>query len=174
MPRSYVAMVPGRTRSYLVEAELSGCMERIRKEFAEFRSSPELLLAEWQRLKMRIADVVAECIVAVVGESKLKGIYFIDLSGGEVNVGGYVGRDLDLLVVLDDSVGGEREEVEKTIETLVNKLLQGLGVEFSEYTTAPNMIEIHVIKDPQRDPYSQLLRSVFTPPIPIWERGTKK
>ncbi len=145
----------------------------MRKVFAEFRASPDVLLAEWQRLKMRVADVIAECIVAVVGESKLRGIYFVDLSGGEVNVGGNVGRDLDLLVVLDDSVEGEREEVEKTIETLVNKMLKGLGVEISDYTTAPNMIEIHVIKDPRRDPYSQLLRSVFTPPIPIWERSAK-
>jgi len=72
------------------------------------------------RLKSKIASIIAECIVEILGEDRIEEIRYIDLSGGEVAVG-YEGRDVDIIVKAKDIPPGLEKDLKIALENIYRR-----------------------------------------------------
>ena len=106
----------------------------------------------WDEVRYAILEDIANCIVRMFSEKYIRAIYFIDLSGGEVAREGF-GIDIDLIIEVEN-LGLDKYELESTIETIMHRLLSSLR-ELKSLTTAPRIVEVHIIRFGKRDFYSQ-------------------
>ncbi len=141
-------------------------LKKLIKEYLRYRQ-PHL----WARLKREIADIATSIILAWVGHEKIRGIYYTDLVGGEnAATSPFYGRDVDIIVWVEKDTNIDIERLEEVIDAALSKLFERyLGVNYHELT-GPCILELHVVRDPRREPYGNLIFSYFTPAIPIWVR----
>ncbi len=126
-------------------------------------------LPSWPpKLKMTIAEAVAECIVEMLGEDIVEEIYYVDLSGGEPR-GDFLGRDVDLIVKIRSDLKHVEMDLEKILERYFNMEIYYLLGEIPLKVLKPDIIEIHVISS--YDSYwGRMVKSPFTHAIRIWPR----
>jgi hypothetical protein len=129
-----------------LEGEAAGeCVER----FAKLREllprvSPEqweLYLIEWAKFKRAAAEAAGECLKKLF-PGIVKRVYYIDLSAS--NPDDYTGRDVDLLVEVDEKALAEGRSLEDTLEAILTKLAKMAGVEYERYNWSQHLFEVHV------------------------------
>ncbi len=120
------------------------------------------------RLKSKIADIVAECIVSLIGEEHVEEIHYVDLSGGEVTVG-FEGRDVDIIVKVRGIPPGLEKDLKLALESTLTPLLQERLAWYVTLTGKKDLLEVHIVSDHYLG-YGVLVRSKFSPTIKLWPR----
>lgn len=128
----------GRVGHELAEDSVLRCLEefqRLRRLAPRPNGAPfESFVLEWASFKRRIASVAAKCLLVLVPQ--VRAVYYTELSED------YAGRDVDLVVVLDEAPG-DGEEVKETLEAILTKLAYEAGVELHALTAGSRPFEIH-------------------------------
>ncbi len=150
--------------------EIRECIEgfsTLKSDVLNLNASSEwdVFITYWSMFKMKLAKRAVECLSKMF-PGKIKEAYYVDISGGEA--GAVIGRDVDLIIVIDDSSMVYREELERFLEEVLEKLLKAVRIDKEEFTTAPTAFEIHIVSSKDKSFYSRLLSSRYTPPIKIW------
>lgn len=120
------------------------------------------------RLKSKIADVVAECIVELLGEDIVEEVYYIDLAGGEV-VHSFEGRDVDIIIKVSEKASGLEKDIKMAIENSLNPILKDVVAWYVSMSGKEDLLEVHVITDYSLG-YGVLVRSKFSPAIRVLPR----
>lgn len=120
------------------------------------------------RLKSKIADVVAECIVELLGEENVDEIYYVDLAGGEV-VHSFEGRDVDLIVKISRNLAGLENDIKQALEKSLNPILKDALAWYVSLNGKEDLLEVHLVTDYSLG-YGVLVRSKFSPAIKIWPK----
>ncbi|MEB3765973.1 MAG: hypothetical protein GSR77_07420 [Desulfurococcales archaeon] len=130
----------------------------------------------WQYLKRYIADQIVSCLIdpeASCYRDCIKEIYLADLTGGQHSYySGHGGKDLDIIIVLDENCKDKINEksIEKRIEENVYFILQEIFDEdFYKLLGIPNIIEIHLVTGPDCYPYYQMVANRSRSLIKVWE-----
>ncbi|MET1128596.1 MAG: hypothetical protein ABWW70_04695 [Thermoproteota archaeon] len=109
------------------------------------RASPEqweLYLIEWARFKRAAAEAAGECLKRLF-PGIVKRVYYIDLSAS--NPDDYTGRDVDLLVEVDEKALDEGRSLEDTLEAILTKLAKMAGVDYERYNWSQHLFEVHTL-----------------------------
>jgi len=124
----------------VLDPEVRECVSlfsRLRASLPSLDTPEDTFLIEWAIFKRRAASVAAECIARLLPRA-VEAVYYVELSDS------HVGRDVDLLVILRDSIKGvDPVEVEETIESLLTRLTRMANISFHAYTTSPSLFEVH-------------------------------
>ncbi|KSW11805.1 hypothetical protein CF15_03100 [Pyrodictium occultum] len=124
-----------------LDPEIEECLERfrgLRSSLPRSREPFDLFLLEWAAFKRRAANVAAECLSRLL-PGLVKSVYYLELADS------YAGRDVDLVVDLDDrAMRVDLEEVEATLEALLSRLAEMAAIEVQVYTTSPSLFEVHI------------------------------
>ena len=120
------------------------------------------------RLKSKIANIVAECIVDLIGEDHVEEIHYIDLSGGEITVG-FEGRDVDVIVKVRSIPPGLEKDLKLALESALTPLLQERLAWYVTLTGKKDLLEVHIVSEHYLG-YGVLIRSKYSPAIKVWPR----
>ncbi len=120
------------------------------------------------KLKSLVAEVVAECIAELLGSDVVEEIYYIDLSGGEVTMD-FSGRDIDLIVKLNEKFMGLEGDVKRILEEHLNARLKDILAWYVSETGKRDLIELHVVTKYTMG-YATLIQSRFNPAIRVWPK----
>ena len=119
--------------------------------------------------KRELALEVAKLIVEVLGVKNVKAIYYADLVGGAQSTLG-VGRDVDLIVWVERGLTVDASIFEHEVNNaVVRSFLEDLSVDLRDIV-GPNVVEIHFVRDLQREPLGRFIMSSMSPVIQIWGR----
>ncbi len=126
----------------------------------------------WQRMKRILADTVAEEIIYLLGPENVRGIFYADLHGGEpVNVGEIGGKDIDIILWLDEKIVVKEKLLERKLEERTSRILeQLLGEDIRKTLNIPNLVELHIVKNLEKDIFGWLIKNCSSGAIPIWLR----
>lgn len=120
----------------------------------------------WMRLKRAIAELIVQFILDEIGKDKVIEIHYTDLVGGAIDREG-IGRDIDLIVWVRRDVNVDRRRLNEDVEKILKEIFRyGYGLEFEDFV-GPNIVEIHIVKDLDRDMYGRLLKRPSTT-IKLW------
>ncbi len=123
-------------------------------------------LPRWRpKAKHLIAETTASCIAKLL-DGYVKGIYLIDLSGGEF-VSDFSGRDIDLVVDVKGELVGFENDLKQALEYALNALLSKAAASYINEVGKRDIIEIHVVSD-YRSGYGRLIKSRYSPAIRLW------
>ncbi len=155
---------------HILQEEVTQCireLEQVVKNISQLGvyDDWDLFISQWEYLKYQLAQAAVSCL-ATLFPGKIREAYYIDLSGGEA--GAAIGRDVDLIVVVDDTALVYRDELENFLAHILEKLLHEAGMQPHQATTAPTTFEIHVVGEKDKTYYYKLLTSKYTPPLRIW------
>jgi len=120
------------------------------------------------QLKRAIAEVVAECIVRILGEENVEEIYMVDLAGGEA-VMDFAGRDVDLIVKIPGRLIGHEGSIKVILEEYFNAKLKDILAWYVAETGKRDLIELHVITDYDMG-YGRLVTSSYVPAIRLYPK----
>ncbi len=120
-------------------------------------------LMEWGRVKRMLAEAAASCIRAKY-RGLVREVYYVDLVGGEVAE--TPGRDVDIVVVVDEGLEEVRAEVERSIEESLNKLMDVVAGWLREVVGGKPVFEVHVVTRRSPD-YAALVASRHAPPVKL-------
>ncbi len=120
------------------------------------------------QFKRLLADVIAECIVEMLGEDLVEEIYLVDLTGGEVSTD-FSGRDVDIVIIGSEKLIGHEGEVKRVLETYFNMVFEKLLGFYIAETGKRDIVEIHVATSLDMG-YGRLVKSRFYPAIPLWRK----
>ncbi|MCE4600195.1 MAG: hypothetical protein F7C38_01330 [Desulfurococcales archaeon] len=147
-----------------IELRAMECRERLEGKSFNDRWIP--------RLKSKIAEAIAECIVELLGEDIVEEIYYVDLAGGEV-VYTYEGRDVDLIVKVADKVSGLENDIKMALERSLNPILKEAVAWYVSMSGKTELLEVHVITDYSLG-YGVLIRSKYSPAIRLWPKKSEE
>jgi predicted nucleotidyltransferase len=147
------------------------CLEALERAIRAIRSSGLVSLSEtdyrtlleWGRLKRMLAEAAAACIRSRYGGA-VREVYYLDLVGGEVAE--TPGRDIDIVVVVDDELEARRREIEESIEKSLNMLLDTVAGWLRGITGGKPVFEVHVVT-PRSHDYLSLIGSRHAPPVKL-------
>ena len=116
-------------------------------------------LPRWRpKAKYMIARAVAKCIIKTLGDL-VREIYYVDLSGGEATID-FTGRDVDIIVLVDERLRGLEPDLKAALEYSLNALVaRHAGIYIAE-TGKKDIVEIHVVTD-KNSGYGRLLTSRY-------------
>ncbi|MCE4599488.1 MAG: hypothetical protein F7C81_04745 [Desulfurococcales archaeon] len=123
-------------------------------------------LPRWRpKAKYMIAEATASCIAKLLN-GYVKGIYLIDLSGGEF-MADFSGRDIDLVVDIKGDLVGFENDLKQALEYALNGLLSRVAASYISEVGKRDIVEIHVVSD-YRSGYGRLIKSKYSPAIRLW------
>ena len=120
----------------LSEPSLEECMEQFRRLAGRLPRrdkavSMDTYVIYWASFKRQLAVAAARCLLKLV--PAVKAVYYTELSED------YAGRDVDLVIVLEENLHGFRE-VEDTIEAILSKLARAAGIDEGDMS----LFEVHL------------------------------
>ncbi|MEB3787584.1 MAG: hypothetical protein GSR78_02375 [Desulfurococcales archaeon] len=116
-------------------------------------------LPRWRpKAKYMIARAAAKCIVKAL-DGLVREVYYVDLSGGEATID-FTGRDVDLIVLVDERLRGFEADLKAALEYSLNALIARYAGMYIAETGKKDVVEVHVVTD-KNSGYGRLLTSRY-------------